>query len=956
VTTMQLSWTIQELGLAFQLLDGDTAIRVDRWDELSAEQDAPDTGVLSRVLDDDLAELTDEYTLLLPHETVAELPAQEAMRLGLPPDMPFTLHIEIDGIVPRAGSVFRYRFLAHDHPVAFRRAGSVITSDEIQYRVPDPAFALLEGLDTFNALQPTDIDRRLRVWGFLKEKLPKDAVVEEHLRSLDIVVASAVSLTPIIDSSGNADIEPVIGRFQLPEDELLLDSDADPVFEPALPEDEARTFADRFRLLKVRPSYTLGGGKFVVVTDDVQRILQEVKATQGKPAADRRRFAENPSQHLRAALEDEMDEETFSSVFSDLEYSERVIGVGVRAPKILPWLVQDSTQPWFPKNIGLWIGDTKVEIDPDDVDDLHDDLRSAEAGGAAHVEYKGVQIPANAEAIEAVGGLRQYRDQGTEESAIDEDEEARAEPGPKVLLVKENLEELEYRSPARPAAGQPGQLPGHLRSTMLGHQREALTWLQEHWCHGSNGALLADDMGLGKTFEALAFMVWVKEQMIKKHTPRRPFLVVAPTGLLPNWQLENDKHLEHPGLGLPLQGYGQRLKELRTGSGSELQRGEPTLNVAELQDSDWVLTTYETWRDYQHSFALVDWAVAVFDEAQKIKNPAAGVTEAAKAVKAEFVLALTGTPVENRVADMWCIVDAVQPGRLGALKPFVGHYEQGPEEEREERYADLRDKITGGDNAIMLRRMKEDHLEGLPDRSEIQLRVTMPSAQAAAYDRVVREAQRAQGKGAMLRALHQLRSVSLSHQAYDGTNGKAFLKGAARLRALTGILDDLHATGRKALIFVEFLEIQSSLVSILQRRYGLAHAPLVINGSVPGSKRQRRVTEFQERPGFDVMILSPKAGGVGLTLTAANHVIHLSRWWNPAVEDQCSDRIYRIGQDLPVKIHYPLAVHPALGDQSFDILLDSLLRKKRALSRSLLAPPIFDDSDLDDLYKGATRQ
>lgn len=171
-------------------------------------------------------------------------------------------------------------------------------------------------------------------------------------------------------------------------------------------------------------------------------------------------------------------------------------------------------------------------------------------------------------------------------------------------------------------------------------------------------------------------------------------------------------------------------------------------------------------------------------------------------------------------------------------------------------------------------------------------------------------------------------------------------------RLTLDILDDIRERGEKALLFLEYKAAQRTMAAGLAARYALASEPMIINGDVAGSKRQPMVGKFQAAPpGFDVMILSPRAAGVGLTITAANHVIHLSRWWNPAVEDQCNDRVYRIGQDKPVTVHVPLAVHPSYGETSFDLRLDALLQRKRALSHGLLAPP-ESKSDVNELFSG----
>ena len=243
----------------------------------------------------------------------------------------------------------------------------------------------------------------------------------------------------------------------------------------------------------------------------------------------------------------------------------------------------------------------------------------------------------------------------------------------------------------------------------------------------------------------------------------------------------------------------------------------------------------------------------------------------------------------------------------------------------------------------MLRRMKADELDGLPEKRIHVRRRPMPEAQARVYAEVVGRAKES-GSGPMLETLHLLRGVSLHPiwpPASEIKDPQVFINQSARLIETFLILDDIAVRREKALIFLESLDLQEHLALMIKNRYGLKRRPMQINGEVSGESRQKLVDEFQKESGvFDVMILSPRAGGVGLTLTSANHVIHLSRWWNPGVEDQCTDRIYRIGQDKAVNVYYPMAVHPLYGDSSFDELLHALLTRKRELSERMLLPPV----------------
>jgi hypothetical protein len=243
----------------------------------------------------------------------------------------------------------------------------------------------------------------------------------------------------------------------------------------------------------------------------------------------------------------------------------------------------------------------------------------------------------------------------------------------------------------------------------------------------------------------------------------------------------------------------------------------------------------------------------------------------------------------------------------------------------------------------VLRRMKANHLDGLPEKKIHIRKRAMPEAQAKVYAEIVAQAKQP-GSGPMLETLHLLRGVSLHPiwpPAGEISDQRGFVEQSARLTETFVILDEISAKREKVLIFLESLELQEHLALMIKTRYGLNRRPMQINGEVGGEKRQKLVDEFQtERGTFDAMILSPRAGGVGLTLTTANHVIHLSRWWNPAVEDQCTDRVYRIGQDQTVHVYYPMAMHPLYGDSSFDGLLNELLARKRRLSDRMLVPPV----------------
>lgn len=248
--------------------------------------------------------------------------------------------------------------------------------------------------------------------------------------------------------------------------------------------------------------------------------------------------------------------------------------------------------------------------------------------------------------------------------------------------------------------------------------------------------------------------------------------------------------------------------------------------------------------------------------------------------------------------------------------------------------------------------MKDEVLEGLPPRTIERYRDAMPAIQERRYEEVVQRSAGAAGRGAMLEVVQKLRGVSLfpgDFRQFDVTTrkGVADWKGqSARLARTFDILHKLEAAGQRGLVFLEHRGMQSLLAQAISTEFGI-EPPMIINGATPGARRPKMVDEFEERrTKFDLMILSPKAAGVGLTILSANHVIHLSRWWNPAIEDQCNDRVYRIGAKLPVTIHLPMALHSRYGEESFDAQLDRLIEYKRKISHGLLMPPVAD-SDVD---------
>lgn len=953
------------------------ALSVDQWTTGMHVGDRPVLAILLCAWDQGEARV-EESGLLLSHGFVSHLSLEQAKLLGLPEPVPFTLHLREFGTVEKDLRLNHEWILRGQVVQRAQRIGSWLTVAQRHFWIHRPLFLLLNAIESFQSCTHSNMDERLLAWCPVQELLQQAGslvTTTPYLRSLKVYPGRHFTLNIESRPGGDIKIEPLLLRTSqgdsvleesqpvegvFAEEHSLRLSSSSPDFHnaPLLSPEFQAQFERRFaQFEQVQARYALGQGAYLVTDKTARKALAVVKRAQHAPRALRREFVRNPRVMLRSAMEDE-PEEVLESVFVETEaLSARIKGQGLWQPKVLPWL-KKATHAWLPpESMGLKLDDTLVQVQAQDLETLKRQLEHAKAQGETSILYQGVPIPVSQEALDCLtqlqnsisGSSGQELPVGELASALITTQES-AQPSPSapvVLLVEDNLETLTYT--LRPRAFRAGDagLPA-LRTSLKPHQQEGVAWLQHHWRSGSPGALLADDMGLGKTLQALAFLSWIREEQLAGWLARHPFLIVAPTGLLKNWEEEASRHLAPGALGTLVRAYGGELTGLRLAQGMENRDGIPRLNVEKMSKADGLLTTYETLRDYQHSFARVRFSIVLLDEAQKIKNPAALLTEAARSMHAEFTLLLSGTPVENRLADLWCLADTAQPGALGALQSFVTTYEG---ERSLDALKSLKARIWQGHQhfvgapALMMRRLKEERLPSLPQKHLHISERHMGDHQAREYQKAVMAARQG-GRGQMLKALQRLRSVSL-HPDLSGTQeDDVFIRQSARLSLMMETLEKIRSREEKALIFVESLEMIELLSLLIQRRFRLQDRPMVVSGAIDGGSRQARVHQFQSLQGFGVMLLTPRAGGVGLTLTAANHVLHLSRWWNPAVEDQCTDRVYRIGQERDVHVYHFLALDPSEPAHSFDRTVHQLLEEKRQLSQQLLVPGSVDENRL----------
>lgn len=579
-------------------------------------------------------------------------------------------------------------------------------------------------------------------------------------------------------------------------------------------------------------------------------------------------------------------------------------------------------------------------------------------------------------------------------------------PDRAVVAIDSNDDSIEFSRDARVTgldlAAQSFEL-NNLERMPYPHQEEGISWMLAHLdqilrTNESSGALLADDMGLGKTYMTLVAISEWYLRCKQRNISQKPVLIVAPLSLIENWQAEVDATFnKSPFIDMVVLQAGGDLPKYRIkGAGRETIQEFSDQDVIQDQDqiryalkvgsvygserldipNRLVLTTYQTLRDYQFSLSRIDWSVVAFDEAQNLKNPNALATRAAKGLKADFKLLATGTPVENSLKDFWCLLDTAVPGLLGAWQSFRQDFispilSAAPDNLNQVRL-DIGRQLRSRVGDYMLRRTKAEKLKGLPekrifsgdkDASEDNflpiLSGMMTGSQLTYYDEIIDHV-KGQGpedkRSVILPSLRRLKVASIHHDIDSRSSIPSapaeLLKQAqssAKIKSLVAVLKEIQSRQEKVLIFAETKAVQAYVCALVATIFKVPVE--IINGETKAVATKRDsmtrkviIDRFQSVEGFGVIVMSPVAAGVGLTVVGANNVIHLERHWNPAKEAQATDRVYRIGQKRDVNVYIPMALHPNV--RSFDQQLNRLLANKVDLSDAVVANQSVEANDL----------
>ena len=483
------------------------------------------------------------------------------------------------------------------------------------------------------------------------------------------------------------------------------------------------------------------------------------------------------------------------------------------------------------------------------------------------------------------------------------------------------------RDPGGLARVDPGKA---LNGTLRPYQQSGVQWLHLLARLGL-GACLADDMGLGKTIQVLSLLLVLKKETGGKEagTHRKPSLLIAPASLLANWASEIARFA--PGLKAVVVHPSAATSVSKDSNRSKGRNEGKSDGVADLRDADLAITSYG-YLARAPELEASTWRLVVLDEAQAIKNPSAKQTKLVKRLKADARIALTGTPIENRLADLWSIFDFINPGLLGSSKEFSS-FVKALADRPDNPYGPLRNLVR----PYILRRLKTDKtvIADLPDKTEVKTFCPLSRQQAALYQSAVQDladqldgVEGIQRKGVVLSSLMRLKQICNHPSQWLGDDSWAE-EDSGKLGRLRDIAEVIADKQEKALVFTQFKEVTAPLATFLGSVFG--RAGLVLHGETDVRKRKELVKRFQEDDDVPFFVLTVKAGGAGLNLTAASHVIHFDRWWNPAVENQATDRAFRIGQTRNV------LVHKFVCRGTVEEKIDQLIEAKKQLAGDFLS-------------------
>lgn len=883
--------------------------------------------------------------LLISNESLAEIESFEVDPLEvLFVWSPYKIKIDAKGTLGFPDYKFVHHFYSGKRLIPARILGPIVWRGDAVYRLRTGQASTLRAISEYNLNSDKSAD-----------------LINLALDALYILQTAAkagqVKLSDVLKS------EEILRpqKIEIGIDDNGRQLSAYPIIEGVDSKSLKRHFHNMARVANVYNLEKDGGRQRILIDPGMKKIFESIK-TRGAAlsGSNRKRFLRDP----RAILPE--SEDINPDAIDTSAFGPRVIGIGY--PKFVKPISNIAKENWFDRAENQTeLSDQEAKEEPsfgitcafangeerevrfksrNEANEFVDKLEDALVRGDDSIEYGEYSIPISDDLLRACKSAFRTQEKGKGLHLLIHRNE---ETGDYAEEIGTKRSEFSYQTPAS------------LKKSvnLKTHQTIGVAWLQ-NLIHGSitRGGLLGDEMGVGKTLQVLTFLAWYLELCEKnnKHERSRPVLIVAPITLLENWASEINQYFDSRVFTPIVILHDKTLKSYKSPNkeGQELALGAETLDLARVASNRIVITNYATVKNYQYSFAKIPWSIVVTDESQEIKEPNTAVTHALKALNPLFRIACTGTPVETSLSNLWCLMDFVHPGNpLGTLKEFNSLYSAKSHED-ESLGQELRSRLRyNKSDGFVLRRTKKEVLKDLPEKHFVRVECEMSPALRAQYAQLVSAAQNVKSQQSPLSALNELLLLSQHPFLLDENpyreNHNEYLAASPKLKAFVETLKQIRAKGEKVLVFAIRKSMQDILKATIDREFGLNVK--IMNGSTKHkhqyveNTRKGMVKDFSEAPGFQVIILSPEVAGVGLTITAANHVIHYGRWWNPAVENQATDRAYRIGQTKPVYV-YQFIYRDPLGElETFDQKLDRLLLSRSDLADNFLVP-IGDESKL----------
>lgn len=947
------------------------------------------------LLKTDIFQMNEEKKILeLPYENIYVLDDETIEFFNLPKYFLGTLRIENDtNFLNRSGVKFKIEFVDTENRYEYKFKNLIIRErDGRRFFLKEKDFYLVQEIFLYNNdgeknTIPTEQYKIVEKIRKLKEK--KEILLGSDIQKIgDIDIVQNLELDFEEKDEKNMEIFPILKDVEnSPEKEKIIDA-----------------FKKEFKNKRLQKIYTLkidGEEHEVVLNNELLKALQVVKENEGTISKEKFIKKEGPI----------FSDERMNIENLDYNYGPRVKGLGYLNYRATPALNNSDTE-WFsfefpyidttdgeqirlkPENLDYLEGLSNTNLDSEEEilvkletedgerslflkqRDLQNeifklknsfkevldfkkskDLKNIlnlldENNWEGYAEYKGCYVtpPESRESL-----LKLIDDKETEENQK-VDNEAEKE---KVLLLKDNIEELEHtEDSSKVNIEYKYEEPESLREeiNLLPYQRDGVAMMQGLYTQSTiNGVLLSDDMGLGKTLQILTFLAWLKEKKLDFRS-----IIVVPTSLITNWYNEDNNKKN--------QGEIQKFFKEKTFK-VEILKGKLNNEILKrIKESNILILSYETLRINQIEFGKIEWDVMVCDEAQKIKNPTTLLTTAIKAQNVKFKIACSATPIENTILDLWCLVDFVKPGLLGSLKDFKKKY--SVKDAADDVLEKINDELKSKLNKSFIRRTKDilnSQGKEFPKKIVIYEHLKYSEEQKEKLNKL----NQMKLDGASVLPLIGSMIMTCSHPKLiekDDEIGSDLVKletDSLKLFNVKKVLELVKEKNEKAIIFTKYRKMQKILSILVKEWFGFN--PNIVNGDDTSDIRRKILDEYRNSSGFNVIILSPEAAGVGLNIVEANHVIHYTRHWNPAKEEQATDRAYRIGQKKDVYVYYPLVsqdeCYGRLEFNTADEWIEStkfnfskgsspeeklnriILKKKKLLRDFFLAAPIDVDSD-----------